>query len=91
MSAKLQQLIRDPDGRFRNPVELLERSDLSDEDKITILQSWQTDLIELQKAVEENMQNATGDSGETAARLAAVTAAIAEFRERFASPDKGSS
>lgn len=82
MKRDLDKLIRDPERAFEEPRELIERSDLSTNEKILVLESWQSDLIELQKAVEENMISDNRNPGETAARLAQVTAAITNLREK---------
>lgn len=63
---------------------LMDRSDISPREKLRRLESWQSDLIQLEKADEENMPRANGKPGETAAMLAAVTAAISTLRERSA-------
>jgi hypothetical protein len=68
--------------QFDDPRELIERKNLSDEDKIKVLQDWQSDLIQLQKAVEENMPSISCEPGETAVKLTQVTAAIAKLNER---------
>lgn len=81
MKKKIQELIRDPDGAFREPAEVIERDDLSVDEKIAVLQSWQADLVELQKATEENMSDSGGDSGKTAAKLSQVTAAIEQLEQ----------
>jgi hypothetical protein len=81
MNTVLQELIRDPEGQLGEPVKLVERSDLTNREKLVILESWQADLLELQKAAEENMASVNRDPGVTAARLAEVMAAIALLHE----------
>ena len=67
--------------QFDDPRELVECEDLSDADKIKVLQDWQSDLIQLEKAVEENMPSINCEPGETAVKLTQVTAAIADLKE----------
>jgi hypothetical protein len=67
---------RNPEQEFGSPMQLVESDGLTDTEKMTILKSWQMDLIELQRAEEENMPNDSDDPGDTARKLAAVTAAI---------------
>lgn len=74
----------DPDEQFTDPAELTERQDLTNEDKIKVLESWQSDLIQLMKAVEENMPGDGSHPGDTAARLAKVTAALTKLKDREA-------
>lgn len=80
MTKKLERLIRDPQSEFHEPADIISRSDLSSQEKLTVLESWQADLIELQKALDENMSG-TGEPGETATKLAQVTAAITQVKE----------
>jgi hypothetical protein len=81
MTRQLRKSARYADEHFSDPREVIDSSDLSDPEKIRLLESWQSDLIQLLKAVEENMPSANSQPGETAARLAQVTAAIAKVRE----------
>jgi hypothetical protein len=81
MNTVLQELIRDPESKLGEPVKLVERSDLTTREKLVILESWRADLVELQKAAEENMASVNLDAGVTAARLAEVMAAIALLHE----------
>jgi hypothetical protein len=80
----LRDMIRYPEGRLREPLELVERPDLTHQEKLAVLQSWQTDLVELQKAAEENMEGTGPLPGGSGARLAQVMEAIAILREREA-------
>lgn len=73
---------RNPEQEFESPMHLVESDELTATEKIKILESWQMDLIELQKAEEENMPGGSEDKdpGDTARKLAAVTAAIESVR-----------
>ena len=79
---------RNPEQEFGSPMQLVESDGLTDTEKLTILQSWQMDLIELQRAEEENMPNESDAPGDTAKKLAAVTKAIeaCQKRSRSTSP-----
>lgn len=51
----LQAMMKDPGKHFAVPREVLSHSDLSDDQKKAVLESWQVDEEELAKATEENM------------------------------------
>ena len=59
----LKHALLDPTSVFEHPSEVLQRDDLSDEQKIEILHRWEYDARELQVASEENMppNNASTD------------------------------
>lgn len=76
-------LSRDPDRTFSEPRLLVENQELSAAEKIAVLESWQADLIELQKAADENMGSANVAPGTNAAKLAKVTEAIALMKEQL--------
>ncbi len=78
-----QNLPLDPERAYREPRLLVESDELSVRDKLSLLESWRTDLIELQKAAEENMPSANVPPGTTAAKLAEVNTAISIVRERI--------
>ena len=78
-----RNLALDPERTFVEPKRLIADKELSDGDKLALLESWQADLIELQKAAEENMGPANVSPGENAAKLASVTEAIAIVREQI--------
>ena len=69
-------LTRDPEREFLEPRYLVERQDISAEDKLTLLKNWQADLLELQRASEENMPSANVPSGLVAEKLSKVAQAI---------------
>ncbi|MBI4524383.1 MAG: hypothetical protein HY695_11305 [Deltaproteobacteria bacterium] len=50
-----EKTLVDPEQVFKTPAELLQREDLSREQKIEILKRWEYDARELQVAEEENM------------------------------------
>lgn len=85
MKTALTELIRCPEGMLGEPSELVERGDLTNKEKIAVLRSWQTDLIELQTAADENMDGAADSATDgTATRLAQVMSALAVLQERQA-------
>ena len=65
----------DPETAYHDPRLLLEDTSRSDADKIKLLLDWRQDLLELQTAGAENMQNQQGSS-EVATRLQCVTDAL---------------
>lgn len=81
MAKDIGKSARGPGEQFIDPKELIERDDLANSVKIRLLEDWRSDLIQLQKACEENMPNANSPPGETASRLAQVTAAIVKLKE----------
>jgi len=74
---------RDPDSEDFDPIGFVRKSDVPDHEKLRQLEGWQADLIQLQKATEENMPAAGAKVGRTAGRLARVTAALEMIRERI--------
>lgn len=66
---------------IRHPHRVLADHDLSTAEKIKLLEDWRLDLLELQRAAEENMPSATVQPGEVAERLRQVTEALAILRE----------
>jgi hypothetical protein len=81
---KVAEFIRDPGSRFRDPNELLARTDLAAGEKLQILQNWHADLVELLKATEENMAGAGSGTGTNAAQLSRVSDAISRLESQAA-------
>ena len=81
-------LIHDPELQFGDPKRLAMNRDLSLQRKLEVLESWRLDLIELQRAEDENMSSGDADLGSTAKRLAEVSAVIA-LLEREMSREAG--
>ena len=52
----IEKLILNPRKHFKDPEEVLGMSDLTKDQKIKILKSWEYDSRQLQVAEEENMQ-----------------------------------
>ena len=52
---KMDNIISDPSAVFDNPEDVLSDSELSYDQKITVLKQWAYDAKELQVAEEENM------------------------------------
>ncbi len=52
----VQKALLDPASVFAGPEELLERADLSDDQKIEILRRWEYDASEVAVAEEEGME-----------------------------------
>ena len=84
-----KSLLTDPASEFETPKHLVESQALSDKDKLTALQNWRLDLIELQEASNENMPSTGSDAGAGAAaeQLREVVKAIAALEDR--NPGKG--
>ncbi len=51
----LRKAMLDPTAVFRGPEDVLQRDELTREQKIEILRRWEYDALELQVAEEENM------------------------------------
>ena len=67
---------------YGRPQDVLDDHALTLEKKLIVLESWQNDLLELQRADDENMTGATVKPGQTAKRLAEVTKAIHQLRNQ---------
>jgi hypothetical protein len=76
--------MRDPELEFGDPKRLADDVLLSAREKLAILVSWQSDLIELLRAEEENMPSVGAAPGTTAKKLSEVTAVIAAVRAKSA-------
>jgi hypothetical protein len=76
IAAELDRALATPEAVFAHPADVLSCNDLTHEEKIAVLQSWQQTLVQLQVATEENMaQDAPGRSN-VAEPLAEVTRAL---------------
>jgi hypothetical protein len=80
MIFKRESLIRDPEVAFGDPNQLARRTDLSHEEKLDVLESWRLDLLELQRASEENMSSADSGAGSVAEKLRQVSEALDAIR-----------
>lgn len=77
-----------PESVFRDPREVLDAPGWATQERLEILASWQNQLIELQRATEENMPRA-GGSPETATRLSEVCSALLALRQAIAGHSPG--
>jgi hypothetical protein len=75
---KRKTLMLNPEREFRDPRRLIEDQALSDKQKVQLLMNWRLELIELQRATEENMTGAD-ESGEVTERLRKVTDALEDL------------
>jgi hypothetical protein len=67
----------------RDPAKVLASEGLSDDEKVSILESWKLDLIERQRASDENMRAGTdAATADVAERLRVVANALRTLRER---------
>ena len=64
---------------YQRPEQVVD-SDLPAEKKIAILQDWQLDLIERQRATEENMPGTATAAGEIGDALQQVSEALTKLR-----------
>ena len=67
---------------FARPQDVVDDDGLTLEKKVVVLESWQNELIEMQRAEEENMVGTASKSGQTAKWLAEVTKAIHTLRDQ---------
>ena len=79
MVTKRGILMEDPEREFHDPRHVLENHELSEAQKLQLLLNWRLDLLELERATEENMA-ASIDSGDVAEQLKKVTDALEELR-----------
>jgi DNA-directed RNA polymerase subunit H (RpoH/RPB5) len=70
---QLKKMLKDPADHFTSPSEVLTHSELSHEQKQSVLESWKVDEQELAKATEENMGRSDSNL------LAEVVAALKEL------------
>ncbi len=68
-AAQVSDAIQNPASVFASPDEVLNQSDLSAEDKMKILESWETDQNLLMTAEEENMPPNLPNQGVAAEKL----------------------
>lgn len=74
-----------PQTVFSYPQAVVHCSDLTYDEKLTVLRNWKQELVQLQKAGDENMLNerSSGDVGsDVGSRLAAVTNAMIALQDR---------
>ncbi|HMB72388.1 MAG TPA: hypothetical protein VKQ06_02375 [Gammaproteobacteria bacterium] len=76
--------IHDPELEFGDPKRLAMNPDLSLQRKLEVLESWRLDLIELQRAEDENMRGLEITPGATAKRLADVSSVLALLEREMA-------
>lgn len=74
-NAMRERALLKPESVFRNPREVIDAPGWNHDERIEILTSWQNQLVELQRATEENMPKA-GAPAETATRLSEVCDAL---------------
>jgi hypothetical protein len=85
---KRSDLTRDTQRMFKEPSHILETDELTLADKIRVLENWQLDLVELQRASEENMAGYDGQ-GDVAERLRVVTEALELCQREAGDEDEG--
>jgi hypothetical protein len=73
---KRSDLTRDTERLFKEPGRILENDELTLADKIRVLENWKADLLELQRACEENMTGKDGQGENVAERLRAVNESL---------------
>lgn len=66
------ELMRHPADVFKEPLRVLEHADLSAHQKVAILTQWKDEVVQRQKAEEENM----GDGGSVADLLREIQNAL---------------
>jgi hypothetical protein len=70
-----------PEAVFGYPQAVLRCSELSHDEKLAVLRNWKQELVQLQKAGEENMLDERG-LNDVGPRLAEVTNAMLALEER---------
>ena len=68
-----------PQSVFLFPHAVVQTRELSYDDKLAVLRNWRQELIQLQKAGEENMRDGRGPD-DVGTRLAAVQQAMTELK-----------
>lgn len=77
---KKSEAMANPQRIFGEPRYVVTNEELSDQEKITILENWKLDLMELQTATEENMPGSGTETGGVADELGAVIEALRMIR-----------
>lgn len=77
---KRNEIVKDVEKLYQEPRNVLEDADLSDADKLKVLENWKADLVELLTASDENMPSSQADAGSVADRLQGVVEAIEILR-----------
>lgn len=80
----------DPELEFGDPRKLADDPALTTRQKLKILEDWKLDLLELQKAEEENMPSVGAEPEATARKLAEVTRVMEAIVHRAEDPGKAS-
>ena len=75
-----KQAFKVPQAVFGYPQAVLGCRELTHDEKLTVLRNWKQELVQLQKAGEENMLDERGPS-DVGARLAAVSNAMIALEE----------
>lgn len=65
----IEQAIKNPASVFKSPFEIVESSELSNDQKIKILKSWRYDAKQMSVATEENMP---GNNNELLSKIIAA-------------------
>lgn len=73
--ARLSEAIQNPSRIFRSPDEVLAQDNISQDDKLKILESWETDQNLLMTAEEENMPPNAPNQGVAAEKLKLIISA----------------
>lgn len=68
--------VKDAEKTYGEPRRVLEDASLSTAEKIDVLESWKSDLLQLQRASDENMPGTDVQGGSTADRLKQVVEAL---------------
>ena len=81
----VNEAIADPSRMFPNPLAVLEANDLSREEKIKVLQSWELDAKRLLESADENM---TDERGRERNQLPEIQKALRTLQVEPASPTR---
>ena len=81
----VNKAIADPSRMFPNPTAVLDAKDLSREEKIKVLQSWEHDAKRLLESADENM---TDERGREANPLPEIQKALRTLDKEAAKPPR---
>lgn len=81
----VNEAIADPSRMFPNPMAVLEASDLSREEKIQVLQSWELDAKRLLESADENM---TDERGRERNQLPEIQMALRKLQDQSANAQR---
>jgi hypothetical protein len=86
--SKLERALSDPSAVFDSPEDVVRAAELSDAEKLSVLERWEADARLLQIATEENMGDDGGDDGLLLQRVREAITGLGASNKASPSPTK---